>query len=517
MSTILKNVTASWVSLSVNLVLSFFIAPITVNALGNVYYGIWTLLMQFTGYLWLFDFGVRESVVKYVAQYHASGDRDQVSLTVRTALSIYGLVAVLAMIGVIGLTIALPYAFNIPPEAVSTARIAAFLTGATIAQSFVFNVFVGIVIGLQQYYRLTTAALIFTFLRTGLIYVLLVNGQGIVALAAVQFLMSCLFSVVIYRVCRQELPYLSVRPLRPPREAALKLLNYGKFVLAANIGDKIVFGTDSIVIATFLPVSYLTFYAIGGSLIEYFRSFIGSMSSVINPLASSLEALNDGKLLSRLFIAAAKAAVVLGLPVCIGFIILGERFISLWMGPEFGPQAGQVLAILAVGYIAGLPYRTMSAVLYGMGKHHYVAYSRLVEGAVNLALSIALIKSFGLAGVAFGTALPHIIVVVFYLPSIMPKLLPLSLREYYSWVYMRPMIASVPFVVLCWLIEHVLAPSNLLVFMASVLAALVAYAIPCWYFVLVDDERQRVARLVFRAMPFVAPPVKLADPVRTSK
>ena len=72
-SVILQNVTSSWAGLVVTTIISFTLAPIVVHSLGSVYYGVWTLLMQFTGYLWLFDFGVRESVIKYVAQYHASG------------------------------------------------------------------------------------------------------------------------------------------------------------------------------------------------------------------------------------------------------------------------------------------------------------------------------------------------------------------------------------------------------------------------------------------------------------
>jgi O-antigen/teichoic acid export membrane protein len=64
--------------------------------------------MQFTGYLWLADFGVRESVVKYVAQYHASGQKDELLSTVRTAVSLYTLVALVAMLAVSALTFGLP-------------------------------------------------------------------------------------------------------------------------------------------------------------------------------------------------------------------------------------------------------------------------------------------------------------------------------------------------------------------------------------------------------------------------
>lgn len=501
LATVFKTVSLNWLGFFVNMGLAFVIAPLTVNALGTVYYGIWTLVMQFTGYLWLFDFGVRESVVKYVAQHHAADEKQEVLTIVSTALAVYGGVATVTILCVALLTIALPYAFNIPVEAVWTARLATLLTGLTIAQSFVCNVFVGILLGIQKYYLTSAPSLAFSLIRTGIIYLLLTNGGGLVALATLQFVMGTLMSFVIYWLCRRELPYLSVTLTRPRRDEVTKLFNYGKYVLINNLGDKIVFSTDSIVIAAFLPVSSLTHYAIGGSLIEYFRNFIGSMSSIVNPIASSLEARKDVVLLSRLLIAASKGSVLIGLPVCVGFIILGERFIALWMGPALAPESGRVLAVLAVGYLIGLPYRTISAVLYGLGKHQNLAYSRIVEGLVNLAISVALVSQVGVVGVAIGTAIPHALIVAGYLPLLLPRLMPLDLRDYFVWSYVRPLIAVVPFAGLCWVIEHYLAPANLIVFMASVIAALTSYAVPAWFFVLDKNERARAAR-VLRARSF---------------
>jgi O-antigen/teichoic acid export membrane protein len=515
LNTIVKNVTATWVSMAVNVLLSFFIAPITVNALGSVYYGIWTLLMQFTGYLWLFDFGVRESVVKFVAQHHAAGRKDDLVRVVRTAVSVYGAIALLAFFAVCALTIALPYAFNIPADAVAPARIAAFITGATIALSFVFNVFVGVVMGLQQFYRLAPIGLVFSVARTALIYVLLTDGFGIVTLAVVQFGMSLAFNLLIYRLCRTELPYLTVRLIRPRREEALNLLNYGKYVLIANMGDKIVFGTDSIVIAAFLPVSALTFFAIGGSLVEYLRSFIASMGSFFNPVASGLDARNDLSRLGAVVIGGSKAAVLLGLPVCIAFVVLGERFISLWMGAEYAPQAAAVLAVLSAGYIAGLPYYTIAAVLYGLGQHHHVAYSRVIEGVVNLGLSVVLVQQIGIVGVAIGTAIPHTIVVALYLPNLLPRLFPLNLREYYMWTYVRPLAASIPFVVTCWTIDRFVSPADLAAFFASVALALITYAAPAWFVALTAPERNRVVEIVRRRLPSASPPIVTAKPIAT--
>lgn len=500
MSTIVKNVTSNWAGLVVGIVFAFVLAPLTVRTLGNLYYGVWTLLMQLTGYLWLFDFGVRESVVKYVAQYHASDDHERLNSTVNTAVSIYSAVSLATLVASTGLAVALPYIFNIPTEAWTTARLTAFLVGATVAQYFVFNVFIGVVMGLQKFYVLARLGMAFTVLRGLATLALLMAGFGIVALALLQFTMALAQNLLVLRVCRTTLPYLSLRPTWPGRSEAAKLLNYGKYVLVTNVGDKIVFATDSIIIGMFLPISALTYYAIGGSLIEQFRSFIMSMASVINPLSSSLEARNEGRSLALVAVNGARAALLLGLPICIGFFTLGGQFIGLWMGAEYAEPAGQILVLLAIGHLLGLPYYTIAGVLYGLGRHHVVAYSRVFEGALNLTLSVVLIQRYGLPGVAIGTVVPHIIVVAGILPPVMSRWVPIDLRAYYLAVYVRPFLASLPFWAACWVIAHEARPATFFSFFAFIGMALPLYIVPCWFVTLSATERGSLSAAVRQRM-----------------
>lgn len=502
---ILKNVTSNWAALLVNVLISFFLAPIVVNSLGSVYYGIWTLLMQFTGYLWLFDFGVRESVIKYVAQYHASGEREELEATVRTAISVYTVVSLAALVAVVLLSASIPYVFNIPPDAVSTARISAFLTGATVAQSFLSNVFVGVLMGLQRFYLVARTGVLLSLIRAAATYALLTWGYGIIALSLLHLALSLASSVLVFQLCRVHLPAVPLRPVRPTGAEVTKLLNYGKYVLLLNIGDKIVFATDAIVIGMFLPISALTPYAIAGTLIGHMRSVVRAMASIFNPLTSSLQTEQGDRFLAQVVQTGGKAAMVVGLPLCIGFITLGERFVTLWMGDTYAATAGLIMTVLSIGYIVGLPYNTILAVLLGLGAHRAVAVLRIVEGAANLGLSIALISAYGLVGVAAGTAVPHVIVVGLVLPATLPKLFPISLRDYYVAVYVRPLAASVPFWIACWLVERVVRPGDLLSFLAWGVLSLVAYVVPCWLVALTGAERAHVSEAILRRVPRVRP------------
>lgn len=497
-SVVLRNITSSWTMLLVNTVISFVLAPIVVHSLGSVYYGIWTLLMQFTGYLWLFDFGVRESVIKYVAQYHAAGENAKLQTTVRTAISVYTLVTLAALLAVAGITAALPHVFNIPADAVPTARAAAFVTGATVAQSFLSNVFVGVLMGLQRIYLVSRVGILFSVVRAVATVVLLRAGFGLVALAVLNLVISLANAGLVVYYCRVFLPELPLTPIRPVREEVAKLLNYGKYVLLSNIGDKIVFATDAMVIGMFLPIAALTPYAIAGTLINQMRSVVMAMASVFNPLTSSLRASGGEEVVQRVLQAGAKGAMTAGLPLCIGFIMLGERFVTLWMGPEHAAMAGRVMTVLSLGYIIGLPYYTISGVLYGLGQHRIIAIMRVVEGAMNLALSVILVNVVGLVGVAVGTAVPHVLMVGWILPRALPKMFPFDLRAYYLEVYGRSLAAAVPFALATWMIATVVQPATMVSFFAWGGLSLVTYLGPLWVIALSENERTHLLRVLRR-------------------
>lgn len=508
-SFIVRNITSSWAVLLVNTLLSFVLAPVVVKSLGSVYYGVWSLLMQFTGYLWLFDFGVRESVVKYVAQYEASGERDKLETTVRTAIAVYTLVTLAAMAAVLAMVAALPYVFNVPADAVPTARVAAFVAGTTVAQSFLTNVFVGVLMGLQRIYLVSRLGALFSVVRGLGTYVLLTNGFGLIGLSLLHLGLSLANAAVVVYYCRVFLPGLPLRPTRPERTEVARLLNYGKYVLLANVGDKIVFATDALVIGMFLPIATLTPYAIAGTLIQNMRQVVMAMAQIFNPLTSSLRAREGDAVVQPVLVNGAKAAMAVGLPICIGFITLGEYFVTLWMGPEHAPMAGRVMRTLALGYVVGMPYYTISGVLYGLGEHRTVAVLRIVEGVANLACSVVLINLIGLVGVAIGTALPHIVIVGWVLPRALPRLFPFSLGTYYSAVYARTLLAATPFAVATWAIGALVRPPTMPAFLAWGVASLIVYAVPTWFLALSDDDRARL-RGMFQRRP--APrPAPVAD------
>jgi len=108
-------------------------------------------------------------------------------------------------------------------------------------------------------------------------------------------------------------------------------------------------------------------------------------------------------------------------------------------------------------------------------------------------MSIILVRSFGLMGVAVGTVIPHVAVVVGILPPVLARWVPINLREYYVATYVRPLLGALPFAIACWTIDRVVVPADFVTFFASVGLALIVYVVPIWFIALTAAERDRLS------------------------
>lgn len=492
---ILRNVFSNWAGFFVNIVISFFLAPFIVHELGNVNYGIWVIMMQFTGYLYLLDFGVRESIIKYVSGHKVSGNTEELNEIISSGLLLYTGIGAICLIITGILAWFFPDIFNVDDGNVEVAQFVVIVSGFTIAQTLVFNVYGGILMGLQRYDIFNKIGIIFALVRVALIVVLLNMGYGLITLALIQLAIGLANNIIIYFYSRSllvehNIPFRFTRTSMRERLPILKkLYNYSIYVLINNLGQKIIFSTDAILIGIFMSASSVTFYAIAGSLIEYLRRLILISNSVLNPVASELESKNEMGKVNNVLIQGARFSILIALPISITYLTMGREFIGIWMGKEFSEASGDVLAILTVTTLLAIPHNTISNILYGISKHKIIANLRIIEAVANLCLSLILIQYMGITGVALGTAIPQLLLMVIVLPILVSRKLELSLSRYAFQVYALPFLSSIPFVMLSYYVNQHYPTDSLAIFFLQVLAILPVYLISVITICLSKEEK----------------------------
>src|SRR5207237_4872584 len=69
-----RSVVLNWLALAISIGVAFFLSPFIVHRLGNIAYGIWTLVNSMIAYMGLLDLGMRGAVTRFVSRHHSQGE-----------------------------------------------------------------------------------------------------------------------------------------------------------------------------------------------------------------------------------------------------------------------------------------------------------------------------------------------------------------------------------------------------------------------------------------------------------
>lgn len=474
-----QNVVANWVALAVTTLVGFFLSPFVVHHLGNLTYGVWVIIMSLIAYMNLLDLGLRGAVTRFVSKGSSLANHEESNQAVSGALWIRLWISVAIIVAGLVVSAGFNHVFKIPTELQQTARIAVLITAVTVAINLWCGVFGGVLAALHRYDLTSAVSILQTCMRAAGIIWLLRAGYGILGLALWDFCTAIAANSVLCFLCFKVYPQLKVAFGRPDSATLKKLWNYSFYAFLINVAVQVTYYTDNVVVGAFLSPAAVTLYAIGGILIGYVRQIVSSMTTTFTPLASTFEAEGSHQNLRRLLIHGTRAALLVSLPIEAALFFRGHTFIRLWMGAQYAQPSGTVMQILLLSVIFSSANVTSGGIVYGMEKHKRIAWWAIAEGAANFILSIILVRHIGIYGVAWGSAIPSVLIELLLWPAYICRLVQVPVRTYLWQAWGRTSMAILPFALACALVERFWVPRNLAVFFLqiAVLLPLVPLAI----------------------------------------
>jgi O-antigen/teichoic acid export membrane protein len=469
---IASNILSNWFALGVTSMVGFFLAPFVVHHLGNITYGVWVLITSLVSYMGLLDLGMRGAVTRFVSKGAAQQNDQEANEAVSGALWIrLWLSAAIVFVAVL-LAGGFKHAFTVPLDLQTPARIAILITALTVAINLCGGVFGGVLVALHRYDLTSAVSITQTGARACGFVWLLLSGHGIVALAIWDLGTWVAANAITIILAFRTYPRLKVALSRPDSQTLKKLWRYSFYVFVINLAVQVTYYSDNLVVGAFLTPTAVTLYAVGGILITYARQIVAAMTTTFTPLASTLEAQGSHNHLCDLLIHGTRASLIISLPIEVALFFRGHTFIRLWMGEQYAGPSGTVMQILVLSMMFSSAMTTAGGIVFGMEKHKRVAYWAVGEAIANLALSIVLVRRIGIYGVAWGTAIPSVIVEVLLWPRYICKLLQIPIRTYLWQAWGRTSLALVPFSLSCVLAEQLWPAHNLVSFFLQIVALL---------------------------------------------
>jgi O-antigen/teichoic acid export membrane protein len=256
-------------------------------------------------------------------------------------------------------------------------------------------------------------------------------------LAAAITLYALLENLALAVTARFYLPGLRFSIKLVDRATFGTIRGYSIHALLAMLAGRISFQTDAIVIGAFLPPQQITFFMLAGRLVEYAKDSLRVATTVLTPAVSALEAQGQKAAIREVLLNSTRYVLWLILPVQLGLMFLGRPFLNLWMGPDYAQRSYPTLLILSLPLALALSQSVSARILYGIGELRWFARVTCLEALVNLVLSVALVPTYGIEGVALGTAIPNVLVncvIAFH----MCRLLDVTLGQYLVRSFLGP-------------------------------------------------------------------------------
>jgi O-antigen/teichoic acid export membrane protein len=473
---ILKNVGSSWSALAINVMVGIFLSPFILHRLGDAAFGIWVLIFSITGYYGLFDLGIRSSIIRYVAKYNATGDREKLTQFVNTALLSYTGIGVVSMVLTTLLSSSVEHLFKIPPGMHAQARLLLLMVGASVSLGFPLGVFGGMLEGLSRFYILNWTSIGATLARAVLIVYFLNHGYGLLTVALITvslpLLSSVLRGIIVFRLCPVPLGLAHV-----DRAAFRQIANYGGTTFIVMIAGRLRFRTDELVLGTMMSVVAVTRFNIGARIVDYAGDFVASLAQVFVPMASHSEATGNLDRVRKIYIAGNRVCAFLILPIAAILIVFGKHIIRMWVGARYVPDSYPVLVVLMIPYAIMMSQAASGRILFGLGKHQTWATITVIEGIANLILSIALVPQFGIVGDALGTAIPLSVTYLVFLPRHLRKQIGVPIGTFLREAYTLPILLTLPLVTALCLANRFFYPHNLVQLALEILAVSSIYGV----------------------------------------
>lgn len=405
-----KNIAFGYIGNLTTQLLGFILRTVFINYLGDTLNGINDLYTGILSVLSLAELGVGTALNYSLYGPVARKDSEKIKSYMQLYKKAYRVIGL--VIAVIGLAISpfLPYLVK-QPKGVSVRDLTLYyfiFLFNTVSTYFVAYKY-SLAYAEQKNYIQTNTITITKMITVTLQIAVIVTTRNfylyLLTAAAVELIQKIFISWYLNRLY----PYLKDKNIqRLSKEETGEVVTKTKALVFHKVGDVARLQTDSMIISAFINVTLVGFVGNYNMILNSVANFVNIIfNSVLSSFGNLIATESKEKQYSVFKVYRFFACWIYGFSA-VGFFLLLTPFIVIWQGPEKVLAAGAVACILIDYYFKG-DRIVLSNFKTAAGVFEQDKYLALIQGVVNLILSIVLVQKIGLVGIYIGTIVSGLI------------------------------------------------------------------------------------------------------------
>ncbi len=502
---IIINTIAGWLTRLTTMAIAMIMTPLLLSALGQHDYGLWIAIGQGAGLFYLLDFGVANSVCRFISKVDAERNQSDRNAIFSTAMMYFGIGIFFVLLITLLVTIFLPDIFKLDTSQHNIARFLFIMLGLNVAVLFPLRVGRGLLQSLNRYDYIDILSLIINI--TQLIFVSIFYYFGILDL-----IFLCLISVVS-SIAMEFFIFYKAMGFYPEIKFSVEAITPKYFKEFFSLGSSSLVQTFSamlytrgqiLVVSIFIGISAVPLFSIPSSILMQIGPLIGRTGATFMPIASKMDSCGEIGILSRLSTYGVRYGLMVGLLIGGYLIIFGEDILSLWLRKTNISMSGikdmySILIIMVFPLILARANKGNQTILRATGDHWIVSNSLLIFSTIGLITSVLLIKytTLGVLSVAIGWSLKAMIPEAVFFPFLVMRKYNISIIQYLRTAYFVPLVAFIPVVLFGYIFDCLISID--LVLKLGISTFLYFFiGIICTYFLCVEKNHKKMIKNYLR-------------------
>jgi O-antigen/teichoic acid export membrane protein len=389
--------------------------PLAVRYLGAERYGVWATVTSTVVWVNLLDLGIANTLTNHISRAFALDDK---ALAARYFTNALALSAAVAAVAGAAFAVAFPHVNWIAFFNVSTA-VGSREVSSTVAAAAALmllglpcNLAGKLLAGYQELHRNNFAMCVGAVASVAgwaLGVVLRVSMPVLFVMSAGCATFSSLATLLVTVTWAK--PWLRPRPSLMNGYAIRELLSSGSSFFLIQVAGVVVFSSDNLIVSHYLGAAEVTPYSVTWRLVGLAAVLQSLIFPALWPAYTEAYARRDYAWIRRTFTVTMKGTVALNFASAVILVLFGRSLIRAWAGPAAVPTSYLLLAMAFWALISGC-MSVESCLLAALNRTREQAGLSVIAAAVNIMLSVALVRHIGSLGVIAGTILSYLLVLV---------------------------------------------------------------------------------------------------------
>ena len=466
------NVIITIITFIIGLIPSFIVRKVFLDNLGNELLGLSSLFSNIVGLLSIVELGIGSAIIFSLYKPFADGNKIKVKGYLDYYFNFYKKIGFI----ILGLGfLIIPFLKIFIKEEINIFHVQQYFILYLIntVMSYWFTYKICILNVAQDGYKVligtTTSKVIIAVLQI----LCLKQNPNYYIFLIIQIVVNFMYYIFINMYIDKKYKWIKTTNGEITIEEKNSLSQNVKALFMHKIGGVIVFGTDNLVISSFINLATVSKYNSYNMVINSAQNLISNALSSITASVGNL--LTEGDKENSYIVH--KRLFFLNFWV-VSFVTISlfntiKQFIILWLGNS-EVLDGFTVSLILINFYFTLMRPCVDIFKEGGGLYYQDRFAPMFEAGINLISSIILVKLIGLPGVFLGTLISNFTVLFWVKPRIVYKyIFNKSIKDYFIIYFKYILLALIPLIVTAFLTSNLKNVNSIWAFMLNCLINIV--------------------------------------------